>query len=56
MTKAEMMEHFDGVLTDRRLSRARIEDKLAKNTREEPIALFDEYVCQASDGHRAGLR
>jgi phenylacetate-CoA ligase len=49
MTKAEMMDAFDEVVTDRRLSRGRVEDVLAR-TRETPIPLDGEYVCQASGG------
>ncbi len=49
MTKAEMMDRFDDVVTDRRLSRGLVEDTLARTT-DEPIALLDEYICQASGG------
>jgi len=49
MTKAQMMDELDDVLTDRRLSRARIEDTLAQTT-TEPVALFGEYLCQATGG------
>jgi phenylacetate-CoA ligase len=55
MTKAEMMAAFDEALTDSRLSRQQVEETLAR-TGEEPIPLFDEYICQAtggSSGHRA---
>jgi phenylacetate-CoA ligase len=49
MTKAEMMEAFDEVLTDPRLSRQQVEETLAR-TGEVPIPLFDEYICQATGG------
>ena len=49
MTKAEMMDAFDEVLTDRRLSRALAEQALAE-TREEPRPLFGEYACMSTGG------
>jgi phenylacetate-coenzyme A ligase PaaK-like adenylate-forming protein len=49
LTKAEMMANFDDLLTDRRLSRHATEQVIAR-TAEEPIPLFDEYLCQASGG------
>lgn len=49
MTKAEMMEELDDVFTDRRLSRNRVEDVLARTT-DRPIPMFDAYVAQASGG------
>jgi phenylacetate-coenzyme A ligase PaaK-like adenylate-forming protein len=54
MTKAEMMEGYDELLTDRRLTRALVEDHLAASTRE-PSLLLGEYVCLASGGS-SGLR
>jgi phenylacetate-coenzyme A ligase PaaK-like adenylate-forming protein len=49
MTKAEMMANFDDVVTDRRLSLARVQDHLSKSTCE-PSLLLDEFVCLASGG------
>jgi phenylacetate-coenzyme A ligase PaaK-like adenylate-forming protein len=49
MTKADMMESFDDVVTDRRLDRRIVEDHLAASTRE-PSLLLGEYVCLASGG------
>ena len=54
MTKAEMMEGLDEVLTDRRLTRALVEDHLSVSTRD-PRLLLGEYVCLASGGS-SGLR
>jgi phenylacetate-CoA ligase len=49
MTKAELMDEFDDVLTDRRLRRALAEQALAA-TKSEPQPLFGEYVCMSSGG------
>jgi phenylacetate-coenzyme A ligase PaaK-like adenylate-forming protein len=49
MTKVEMMEGFDELLTDRRLTRTLVEDHIAASTRE-PSLLLGEYVCLASGG------
>jgi phenylacetate-CoA ligase len=49
MTKADMMANFDDVVTDRRLTRAEVEEHLAAS-RAEPRLLFDAYVCLASGG------
>jgi phenylacetate-CoA ligase len=49
MTKEEMMDRFDDVVTDRRLSLGLLESTLAQ-TSDEPVPLFSEYVCQASGG------
>jgi len=49
MTKAEMMDDLDDVFTDRRLSRALVEDTLAR-TGQEPLPILGEYVAQASGG------
>ena len=54
MTKTEMMEAFDEVVTDRRLGRRMVEEHLAAST-ETPSLLLDEYVCLASGGS-SGLR
>ena len=54
MTKAEMMEDYDDVVTDRRLTRPLVEEHLAASTRE-PSLLLGEYVCLASGGS-SGLR
>jgi phenylacetate-CoA ligase len=49
MTKAELMDEFDDVVTDRRLDRALAEQALA-TTKSEPQPLFGEYVCLSSGG------
>jgi phenylacetate-coenzyme A ligase PaaK-like adenylate-forming protein len=49
MTKAELMDDFEDVLTDRRLTRALAEEALA-TTAGEPRPLFDEFVCLSSGG------
>lgn len=54
MTKSGMMAAFDEVVTDRRLSRARVEHHLT-DASSEPTLLLDEYVCLASGGS-SGLR
>jgi phenylacetate-coenzyme A ligase PaaK-like adenylate-forming protein len=54
MTKTDMMDNFDDVVTDRRLTRAAIEDHLS-NVGERPTLLAGEYVCLASGGS-SGLR
>jgi phenylacetate-coenzyme A ligase PaaK-like adenylate-forming protein len=54
MTKAEMMGAYDEVVTDRRLTRATVEEHLAGSI-DEPDLLFDEYVCLASGGS-SGVR
>jgi phenylacetate-CoA ligase len=54
MTKGEMMEHYDDLTTDRRLTRASVEAFLAQ-VGDEPEALFGEYVVLASGGS-SGVR
>jgi phenylacetate-CoA ligase len=54
MTKAQMMEHFDEVVTGRRLTRDLVERHLAASV-AEPALLLGEYVCLASGGS-SGLR
>jgi phenylacetate-CoA ligase len=54
MSKPEMMESFDELLTDRRLTRGRVEQQLVASARE-PILAYDQYVCLASGGS-SGLR
>ena len=54
MTKEEMMAGLDEVLTDRRLTRARVERHLEASARE-PSLLDDDYVCLVSGGS-SGLR
>src|SRR6516165_12633117 len=54
MTKAEMMSQFDDVVTDRRLSLARIQAHLDASTTRASL-LLDEFVCLASGGS-SGLR
>ena len=49
MTKADMMEHFDEVVTGRRLTLAAVEAHLSK-IQEEPELLAGEYLCLASGG------
>jgi phenylacetate-CoA ligase len=49
MTKSQMMDHFDDVVTDRRLSRRIVEQRLVAS-RHGPGLLFDRYVCLASGG------
>jgi phenylacetate-coenzyme A ligase PaaK-like adenylate-forming protein len=49
MTKSELMDDFDDVLTDRRLTRALCERALAA-TKDEPRPLFDAYFCLSSGG------
>jgi phenylacetate-coenzyme A ligase PaaK-like adenylate-forming protein len=49
MTKAEMMEGFDAVATDRRLTREAVERHLARSV-AEPSLLFGDYVCLVSGG------
>jgi phenylacetate-CoA ligase len=54
MTKEQMMAGFDELATDRRLTRAGVEQHLAASV-EEPSLLFGDYVCLASGGS-SGLR
>jgi phenylacetate-CoA ligase len=54
MTKEQMMAGFDELATDRRLTRARVEEHLAASA-EQPGLLFGDYVCLASGGS-SGLR
>jgi len=54
MSKAEMMDSFDAVVTDRRLERGAVEAHLAAST-DEPKLLLDEYVCLTSGGS-SGVR
>jgi phenylacetate-coenzyme A ligase PaaK-like adenylate-forming protein len=54
MTKAQMMDAYDEVLTVRSLSRARLEAALATTT-TEPVAVDGRYVALASGGS-SGLR
>jgi phenylacetate-CoA ligase len=54
MTKAQMMEHFDEVVTDRRLTRDLAERHIAASV-AEPALLLGEYVCLVSGGS-SGLR
>jgi phenylacetate-CoA ligase len=49
MTKQDLMDQFDDVVTDRRLTRARVESHLAASA-TEPSLLLDDYVCLASGG------
>ncbi len=54
MTKAEMMEQFDDLTTDRRLTRAAV-DAFVARAGDEPEALFGEYLVLASGGS-SGVR
>jgi len=54
MTKAEMMASLDDVFTDRRLTRARAEDALAR-TGAEPVPILGSYMAYTSGGS-SGLR
>ena len=54
MTKGQMMAGFDEIVTDRRLTRRRVERHLAAST-TEPALLLGRYVCLASGGS-SGLR
>jgi len=54
LSKQEMMTGFDELATDRRLTRARVEQHLAASA-AEPSLLLDRYVCLASGGS-SGLR
>jgi phenylacetate-CoA ligase len=54
MTKAEMMESFDAVATDRRLTWEAVERHLARSV-TEPSLLFGGYVGLVSGGN-SGLR
>jgi phenylacetate-CoA ligase len=54
MTKDQMMAGFDEIVTDRRLSRRRVEQHLAAST-AEPALLLGRYVCLASGGS-SGVR
>jgi phenylacetate-CoA ligase len=54
MSKAQMMDVFDELVTDRRLTRARVEQHLAASA-AEPSLLLGRYVCLASGGS-SGLR
>ena len=49
MTKADMMANFDDIVTDRRLTRAVVEDHLAASARA-PSLLLGDFVCLASGG------
>jgi phenylacetate-CoA ligase len=54
MTKAQMMERFGEVVTDRRLTRDRVDRHLTASV-AEPALLLGEYVCLVSGGS-SGLR
>lgn len=54
MTKQDLMASFDDVVTDRRVTRARVEAHLAA-TGSSPRYLDDELLCLASGGS-SGLR
>jgi phenylacetate-CoA ligase len=54
MTKDQMMAGFDEIVTDRRLTRRRVEQHLAAST-TEPALLLGRYVCLASGGS-SGVR
>jgi phenylacetate-CoA ligase len=54
MTKTQMMERFDEVITDRRVTRDLTEQHIAAST-TEPALLLGDYVCLVSGGS-SGLR
>jgi phenylacetate-CoA ligase len=54
MSKEQMMAGFDELATDRRLTRARVEQHLAASG-EQPSLLAGRYVCLASGGS-SGMR
>ncbi len=54
MTKAEMMESFDDIVTDRRVTRDLAERHIAASM-AEPALLLGDYVCLVSGGS-SGLR
>lgn len=54
MSKAQMMESFDQLLTDRQLTRAMTEQQLEASALEPALA-YGKYVCLASGGS-SGLR
>lgn len=54
MTKAQMMEHFDEVVTDRRVTRQGAEAHIAASA-GGPALLLGDYVCLVSGGS-SGLR
>jgi len=54
MTKAQMMASFDEIVTDRRLTRDRVEQHLAASVTEAAL-LHGDYVCLVSGGS-SGLR
>jgi phenylacetate-CoA ligase len=54
MTKAQMMESFDQVVTDQRLTRDLVEQHIAASI-AEPALLLRDYVCLVSGGS-SGLR
>jgi phenylacetate-coenzyme A ligase PaaK-like adenylate-forming protein len=49
VSKDELMNELDSVFTDRRLSRALVEDAIAA-TRTEPVPLLGSYLVQATGG------
>jgi phenylacetate-CoA ligase len=54
MTKAQMMERFDEVVTDRRLTRELVDRHIGASV-TEPALLLGDYVCLVSGGS-SGLR
>ena len=54
MTKDQMMAGYDEIVTDRRLTRRRVEQHLAASS-AEPALLLGRYVCLASGGS-SGVR
>ncbi|MGD9700818.1 MAG: hypothetical protein AB7Q42_02585 [Acidimicrobiia bacterium] len=49
MTKSDMMESFDEVVTDQRLTREVVDDHL-RGLSEEPLLLFDQFLTLVSGG------
>ena len=54
MTKAQMMDELDDVLTDRRLTRADVEETLAA-TGDESLVLHEDFIAFTSGGS-SGVR
>ena len=50
MTKADLLENWDGIVTDRRLGLPVVERHLARVAEGGPLFLFDQYVVLASSG------
>lgn len=49
MTRAQLMAHFDSVVTDARVTR-QLADRAVAATRDQPVPLCDEYLVLVSGG------